>query len=82
MLLTVSELLFLICSRKVGITEPLEPITLPNLTIVKLIFFIFEQDEKKYPTIISPNFLVYPRILLGLTALSELIKTKFLNWIT
>ena len=63
----------LICSLNKGNTDPLEPSTFPNLTIVNLVFDPLADNacninsEKRFET---------PIILVGRTALSVEINTK------
>ena len=64
-----------ICLLKRGMTEPLLPSTLPNLTATKSVL-----DISLYVcTIISQIRFVAPITLVGLTALSVLIITNFLT---
>ena len=57
---------------KIGITDPLELITFPNLTEKNLEVLVLLQLSN----IFSQYLFVIPIILIGLTALSELIKQK------
>ena len=61
-----------ICSLNKGTTEPLEPNTLPKRTMQKHVLLL----AAKACNTISANRLVAPITLVGLTALSVLIKTK------
>ena len=73
MSVTVTGPPFCICSLNRGITEPLEPITLPNLTIHKLVEFCYFESACK----ISLAHLFEAHIVLvGFTALSVEINTK------
>ena len=49
-------------------TEPEDPITLPNLTILNIVLFFVEKNPL---TIISQIRFDAPMILVGLTALSD-----------
>ena len=71
---TVTGPPFLICSLKSGITEPLEPSTLPNLTAANSVLL---PDCAIICTISSQQRLVAPMTLVGLTALSVEIMTNF-----
>ncbi len=67
---------FLICSLKIGITDPLEPKTLPNLVDAKtgplfLILLLAAVIRR------SPINLLVPMTLVGFTALSELVNITF-----
>src|SRR5258708_4898498 len=55
-------------------TLPLDPSTFPNRTDTQRIPFAGREE-----TISSPSLLVAPMILVGLTALSDEISTKFLQ---
>ena len=57
---------FLICSLKIGITEPLEPSTLPNLTAANFVLYLLPFDCK----IISVKRFEAPIAFVGFTALS------------
>ncbi len=76
---TVSLSLFFICLSNNGTTEPDEPNTLPNLTMLKLVWLAlfwtscFAVSACK---ISSAKRLVAPITLVGLTALSVDIKIK------
>ena len=66
----------LICSKKRGKTEPLEPITFPNLAHEKIVFF---DPLIKLPliTILSASSFVAPMQEIGSTTLSVLICKNF-----
>ena len=77
---------FFTCSLKVGTTDPLEPNTLPNRTIEKIVPDL--ESLADWPktdgatsayacNTISAKRLVAPIMLDGRTALSVLISTKF-----
>ena len=65
-----------ICSLKSGITEPLEPRTLPKRTATNLVSLCLSIVW----TIISQIRFVAPIIFVGFTALSVEIWTNFLTW--
>ena len=66
----------LICFLNNGTTDPCEPKTLPNLTVINL---VLEFENLSLDWIIdSANFFVAPIALDGLTALSVDINTKHL----
>ena len=64
---------FLICSRKIWKTDPLEPITLPKRTIANLVL-PRPRYELAFSVNLSANNLLAPNVLVGFVALSVLIK--------
>ena len=69
---------FAICFRKIGITEPFDPSTLPKRVDAKTVppplELLFAAVIKR-----SPMSLEVPITFVGFTALSELVKITFLT---
>ena len=67
---------FLTCSRKIWKTDPREPITLPKRTMAKIVL-PRPRYELAFAVSLSANSLLAPKVLVGLVALSVLIKINF-----
>ena len=76
--LLVTFIFLLFCSNdmKLGMTDPLDPITLPNL-IADILIFLFFINLSELITNFSANNFDFPITLVGETTLSVLINTNF-----
>ena len=72
---------FFCCSIKNGITDPLEPITLPYLTIVNFVILSLEYSDSAANNLSAANF-VAPYKFIGFEALSvDKLTTLFIFYV-